>query len=181
MQRKCYKLVTPAIPVTWDNANSGCKSLGSELASIESQCEQNTVFEVANKAAAWIGGNDKDSEGTFTWPSGTEFYKSGAAVAGVYTNLASGFNSASQTTQHCVQIQDSDGEWDDVVCSKTLNYVCEKEAYAGAATFIQTTIDTTPLGNCLLFTILTHKWVMNKILERYESMGSFNIILTTQG
>jgi len=146
MQQKCYKLETPAIPVTWDIADSGCKSLGSELASIESQCEQNTVFEVANKAAVWIGGNDKNSEGTFTWPSGTEFYKSGAAVLEVYTNLASGFNSASQTTQHCVQLQGSDGEWDDILCSKTLNYVCEKAAYAGAATFVQTTIDTTPLA-----------------------------------
>merc|ERR1719481_1741618 len=65
MQKKCYKLVTPAIPVTWDNADSGCKSLGSELASIESQCEQNTVFEVANKAAAWVGGNDMESEMIF--------------------------------------------------------------------------------------------------------------------
>ena len=143
MQKKCYKLVSPVIPVNWDTADAGCKSLGSELASIESQCEQNTVFEVANKAAAWIGGNDKDSEGTFIWPSGTEFYKSGAAVAGVYTNLASGFNSASQTTQHCVQIQDSDGEWDDVLCSKTANYVCEKAAYAGAATLVVTSAATT--------------------------------------
>ena len=142
MQKKCYILMTPAIQVTWENADARCNELGAELASIESQCEQNTVVEVA-KGAAWIGGNDKASEGTFTWPSGAEFYKNSAAVAGVFTKLASGFNTASQDTQHCVQIQETDGDWDDIVCSKTQNYVCEKAAYAGAATFVQ---ETTVLG-----------------------------------
>ena len=145
MQKKCYILMTPAIQVTWENADAGCKELGAELASIESQCEQNTVVEVA-KGAAWIGGNDKASEGTFTWPSGAEFYKNSAAVAGVFTKLASGFNSGSQDTQDCVQIQ-TDGEWDDILCSKTNNYVCEKAAYAGAATFVQPTLAATTLGN----------------------------------
>ena len=142
MQKKCYKLETPAIPVTWENADAGCKALGSELASIESQCEQNTVVELA-KGAAWIGGNDKASEGTFTWPSGAEFFKNSAVVAGVCTKLSTAFNSGSQSTQHCVQIQETDGEWDDIVCSKTQNYVCEKTAYAGAATFV---LETTTLG-----------------------------------
>jgi len=147
MQKKCYILMTPAIPVTWENADAGCKELGAELASIESQCEQNTVVEVA-KGAAWIGGNDKASEGTFTWPSGAEFYKNSAAVAGVFTKLASGFNSGSQSTQHCVQIQETDGDWDDIVCSKTQNYVCEKTAYAGAATFVQETTVLACAGTC---------------------------------
>ena len=142
MQQKCYKLISPTFAVNWDTAKTGCKSLGAELASIESQCEQDTVFEVANKAAVWIGGNDKDSEGIFVWPSGAEFYKTSGAVTGVFTKLSSAFNSASQSTQHCVQLQENSGEWDDIVCSKTLNYVCEKAAYTGAATYVPPTTTT---------------------------------------
>jgi len=142
MEKKCYKLVTTSFGVNWDIAEDGCKSIGAHLASIESQCEQNTVVEVANGVAVWTGGNDQTSEGTFVWLNGNEFYKNGAVVSGAFTKLSSGFNNAAQDTQHCVQLGAS-GEWDDVVCSKTMNYVCEKEAYAGAATFVATTVATT--------------------------------------
>jgi len=136
MQKKCYKLVTAPFGANWDVADAGCKTIGAELASIESQCEQNTVFEVSNKVATWTGGNDKAAEGTFVWPNGVEFYTSSAAVSGVFSKLSAGFNTASQTTQHCVSLKDTTGEWDDIVCSKAQNYVCEKAAYAGGATFV---------------------------------------------
>jgi len=142
MEKKCYKLETTAFGVNWDVAEDGCKNIGAHLASIESQCEQNTVVGLADGAAVWTGGNDKTDEGTFVWLNGNEFYKSGAAVSGAFTKLSTGFNSASTTTQHCVQLG-ATGEWDDVVCSKTLNYVCEKAAYAGAATLVITTVATT--------------------------------------
>ena len=152
MEKKCYKLETTAFGVNWDVAEDGCKNIGAHLASIESQCEQNTVFGLADGAAVWTGGNDKTDEGTFVWLNGNEFYKSGAAVSGAFTKLSSGFNSASTTTQHCVQLG-ATGEWDDVVCSKTMNYVCEKAAYAGAATLVITTIATTTACKFLFLSI----------------------------
>ena len=33
-------------------------------------------------------------------------------------------------------MKETSGEWDDVVCTKYQNYICEKEAYEGAVTFI---------------------------------------------
>ena len=142
MEKKCFKLVETAFGVNFDLAEDGCKSVGAHLTSIESQCEQDTVSGLANEAAVWTGGNDRTTEGTFVWLNGNEFYKDGAASAGVYTKLSTGFNKAAQSTQHCVQMQAA-GDWDDVVCSKSLNYICEKEAYAGAATFVQTTLFAT--------------------------------------
>ena len=75
-----------------------------------------------------------NTEGTFTWEDGTEFYKAGAVVAGAFTNLFSAFSSSSQETQDCLQLRD-DGTWDDVLCTKTLNFVCQKPAYIGANTY----------------------------------------------
>ena len=126
--------------VNWDDAVTGCKAVGAKLASIESQCDQDKVFELSAKVSTWIGGNDKTTEGTFVWPNGDEFYKSSAAVSGVFTKLSTAFNSNAQATQHCVTIKDS-GEWDDIVCTKFQNYICEKTAYAGAATFVPPTTE----------------------------------------
>ena len=151
MQKKCYKLLITPFGKNWDDANTGCTAIGATLASIESQCEQDLVFEVSTKVDTWIGGNDKTTEGTFVWPNGNEFYKSSAAVSGVFTKLHAGFSKESQTTQHCVQLKATSGEWDDVVCTKTLNYVCEKAAYAGAATFIPpSTVAATTVGKLYL-------------------------------
>ena len=154
-QKKCYKLLTTQVGKKRDDANTGCTAIGAKLASIESQCEQDLVFEVSTKVDTWIGGNDKTSEGTFVWPNGNEFYKSSAAVSGVFTKLSAAFSSKSQSIQHCVQLKATSGEWDDVVCTKTLNYVGEKAAYAGAATFVQpSTVSATTVGKLIIEVLL---------------------------
>ena len=126
----------------WDDADAGCKSQTALLGSIESQCEQNFVFELSKKAVTWIGGNDKTVEGTFVWPNGVEFYKSSAVVSGIFTNIwTTGFNAVSQNIQDCVSLRDTTGEWDDVVCTKTQNnYICEKAAYVGASAYVVPTM-----------------------------------------
>ena len=164
MEKKCYKLETTAFGVNWDVAEDSCKNIGAHLASIESQCEQNTVVGLSNGAAVWTGGNDQASEGSFVWLNGNEFYKSGAPVSGAFTKLSTGFNSASTTTQHCVQLGES-GDWDDVVCSKTLNYVCEKAAYEGAATLVITTVATTTAGRFILLSICAKEFNIQPVLQ----------------
>ena len=150
MEKKCYKLEKTAFGVNWDVAVDSCKDIGADLASIESQCQQNTVMELSNGAAVWTGGNDRGSEGTFVWPNGNEFFRDGSVVSGAFDKLSAGFNNAAQTTQHCVQLT-STGEWDDVVCSKALDYICEKLAYEGAATLMQAT--NTATTTCKLSSI----------------------------
>ena len=166
MEKKCYKLETTAFGVNWNVAEDSCRNIGAHIASIESQCEQNTVVGLSNGVAVWTGGNDQASEGTFVWLNGNEFYKSRVAVSGAFTFLSTGFDSASQSTQHCVQLGAS-GEWDDVVCSKTLNYVCEKAAYEGAATLLITTIATTTSSRFIylfVFTSFNFQYVLQSVL-----------------
>ena len=135
MQKKCYKFEEFGIGVNWDTADTRCKAINANIASIASICEQKTVAELVKNTEAWIGASDKADEGTWVWSSGTEFYKSGAAVPGMYTNLAVGFQKDGQDNQDCVLMK-TDGTWDDIICSKFYNYVCEKAAYAGAATYV---------------------------------------------
>jgi len=62
---------------TWQDANSICNNLGGNLVSINSEEEQNFVFNLAMTSIAsgspynyWIGLNDYDDEGNFTWTTG---------------------------------------------------------------------------------------------------------------
>ena len=161
MQKKCYKLLTTPFGKNWDDANTGCTAIGAKLTSIESQCEQDLVFEVSTKVDTWIGGNDKTTEGTFVWPNGAEFYKSSAVVSGVFTKLSSSaFNNNGQENQDCLTLKETSGEWDDIICTKFQNYICEKAAYAGAATFVAPTASAVSTVGELLFKalfVLTYK------------------------
>ena len=146
MQKKCYKLETSQFGRDWETSSTKCKALNGNLASIKSECEQKVVAQLANKVSVWIGGNDLTTEGTFIWPNSEEFFKAGAVVSGVYTKLSStAFSNSGQENQDCVQMQE-DGEWDDIVCTKFQNYICEKAAYIGAATYVAPTTTTAPKG-----------------------------------
>ena len=148
MQKKCYKLETTAFGKNWDTASANCQAKGAKLASIETSCEQETVAALATKEV-WIGGSDQPEEGTWKWPSGTEFYKSKAPVSGVYTNLDTAFENIGQDNQDCVQIK-TDGKWDDIVCTTFKDYICEKAAYAGGNTYVApSTVAPTTQSKCI--------------------------------
>jgi len=134
MQKKCYKLETTPFGTNWDTASTNCQAKSAKLASIENACEQQTVAALATKDV-WIGGSDKATEGTWIWPSGTEFYKNKAPVSGIYTNLATAFENTGQENQDCTQIK-TDGKWDDIVCTTFKDYICEKAAYVGGNTYV---------------------------------------------
>jgi hypothetical protein len=59
---------------TWDNAESKCNAIGSNLASITSQDENNKLQAAvigAGNGAVWLGLNDKAQERIYVWADAT--------------------------------------------------------------------------------------------------------------
>ena len=118
-------------PMAYGNAIEACQESGGNLATIRNQAEQDAAFAaVPSGARAYIGLNDRDSEGSFVWANGN-------AVS--YTNWGpSEPNSFSGTDEDCAgfHIYYSSGEWNDFPCGGSdpndgnvaIGYVCEVPA-----------------------------------------------------
>ena len=123
---------------TWLDAVEGCKTEGAVLASVSSADEQTqmpvkqiTVDSLANAMdlfqlqsmmtsnGAWIGLSDILQEGTFSWRDGSELS---------YTNWKTSNPNNANDEQHCVWARGDDGTWDDIVCRRTEEYICQKTA-----------------------------------------------------
>ena len=68
---------------------------------------------------AWIGLSDVLQEGTFAWRDGSEL---------TYTNWKTNNPNNANDEQHCVWARGDDGTWDDIVCRRTEEYICQKTA-----------------------------------------------------
>ena len=68
---------------------------------------------------AWIGLSDILQEGTFSWRDGSEL---------TYTNWKTSNPNNANDEQHCVWARGDDGTWDDIVCRRTEEYICQKTA-----------------------------------------------------
>ena len=104
---------------TWNDATACAVERGGYLTEINTEAEQNTIFnEISNNAGInnsetvategggasylWIGGNDLSSEGTWIWDgdndgNGTQFwqgYLNGSVVSGLYNNWGHGTDGA---------------------------------------------------------------------------------------
>merc|ERR1712064_58335 len=114
---KCLKLVTT--PSNYLQAILGCVNMGATLVSMESQADQDAVFALTGSTGGWIGLTDFLDEGVFSWVDG-------APVS--YTNWRFNAPNNNNNNQHCTQVRANDGEWDDVICNKNQQYVCQKNA-----------------------------------------------------
>ena len=61
--------------MTWEDAHQHCLYHGADLASITSRRERDFAWELLSKVTSWIGGNDRDTEGVWTWNDGTPWNK----------------------------------------------------------------------------------------------------------
>ena len=110
---------------TWDNARKGCRcSNAAELVSIEDTELNSLISLLSGSANTWIGGRDYVTEGTWTWSDGTTWTwgSSDAPWKDGQPNNGAGSDGGDQ---NCVSMN-SAGEWDDVRCDSTRQYMCEK-------------------------------------------------------
>jgi len=95
---------------------------GGNLASIETQEEQNTIENLADPNGAWIGLNDILSEGTAAWADGSPVS---------FTNWRNNQPNNAGMGQHCVWMRGANvadpGTWDDIVCNKNEAFACQKQ------------------------------------------------------
>ncbi len=100
----------------WEAAQAACKAAGYDgLATITSQAEQELLFslEVLGESDTWIGLNDREEEGSWTWLSGRN---------DTYRNWSGGEpnNGNGGTEENCAHMTGAPtGAWNDQECSAT--------------------------------------------------------------
>ncbi|XP_055019912.1 aggrecan core protein-like, partial [Boleophthalmus pectinirostris] len=116
----CYLLQSERL--TWAEAELNCRDLEAHLVSINSPEEQRFVSDLG-RVYQWIGLNDREEEGNFTWTDGSaqEFAQWRPHQPDSY---------AGPDEDCVVLIWDQSGDWNDVPCTYHLPSTCEKPGAA---------------------------------------------------
>lgn len=102
-------------PTTWQNANTSCSLYGGYLASIGSAEENTFLANILTLQSAWIGLNDVNDEGNFTWTSGEPLG---------YTNwYPQQPNNYGNNQDYCEML--NNGQWNDQYNDSILEYIME--------------------------------------------------------
>ena len=114
-------------PINWLDAQSSCAIWGGDLTSITTERENNYLNTIITNSVGncWIGLNDRDEEGTYTWIDGTTVS---------YTNWTS--TPSDDTNSNCVRINNAgNGMWESVSCDMSLNaFLCKRDSSSGIQT-----------------------------------------------
>ncbi|CAI9599908.1 unnamed protein product [Staurois parvus] len=104
----------------WMKARSSCVIKGADLAVITSEEEQNFISRQTGDQPYWIGLNDIEEEGKWTWVDGTDYASS-------YKAWMPNQPSDSDKNEDCAHLL-SKGKWNDNKCSHAeLMALCEKK------------------------------------------------------
>ncbi|XP_043988841.1 CD209 antigen-like protein C [Gambusia affinis] len=106
---------------SWDAAREYCVKKNAHLVVINSTEEQNFVAS-STEDSVWIGLNDKQTEGTWVWVDGS----SPALTFWVENQPDNGGKAYGAAEEDCAHIR-TDDLWNDLPCSQTQNWICEKE------------------------------------------------------
>ncbi|KAL5010599.1 hypothetical protein ScPMuIL_012904 [Solemya velum] len=111
--------------VQFDQAKARCESKGGYLVEIEGQPENDAIHDhilaMGRNEAFWIALKLNHDIDEFTWISEPSVLPS-------YYNWAYREPDSRHLHEDCVQMQNNNGQWNDVPCSKTTPYICEKGA-----------------------------------------------------
>ena len=117
----CYKVFEVSTPINWLDAQSSCAIWGGDLTSITTERENNYLNTIITSSVGncWIGLNDRDVEGTYTWIDDTTVS---------YTNWTG--TAPTIDNSDCVQINNAgNGMWESVRCDITLNaFLCKRDS-----------------------------------------------------
>ena len=114
IQGSCYKISSRT--VNWNAAKSACEALGSKLAMVKSQAEQQALAPRISHRT-WIGlHRDPKDKSRWLWLDGTR---------PIYTRWSRG--EPNNIREECGEFfKKTDGwSWNDKECSSNLRYVCE--------------------------------------------------------
>ncbi|XP_077423723.1 lithostathine-1-beta-like [Vanacampus margaritifer] len=122
-QLDCYCYVYEDEERTFADAESVCNILGGNLVSIHSDLENAFILELIragdNDDEVWIGLHDAVADTDFIWTDGSD---------NDFTNFDLSVPEPDETGP-CVQMDESDGLWEDQLCTAENEYVCIKEVH----------------------------------------------------
>ena len=123
----CYKVFEVSTPINWLDAQSSCAIWGGDLTSITTERENNYLNIIIPDTVSncWIGLNDRDVEGIYTWINGTTV---------IYANWTS--TPSDDSNSNCVQINNTGNRtWESVSCDMTLNaFLCKRDSSSAIPT-----------------------------------------------
>lgn len=126
---KCYRYFSS--PKTWLDAYYYCQAaFGAKLATIENREENRFVGGLLKTGhGAWIGLNDRSSEGKFRWNYNkynvpTYFAWDQSDPSNPEPNNFNG----KCNVENCVEMKYSNKKWNDVVCKAHRDYVCQRDS-----------------------------------------------------
>ncbi|XP_039896574.1 tenascin-X-like isoform X5 [Simochromis diagramma] len=124
---------------TWTDAQSHCRNVFTDLATIENTADLYAVTSIApNTGKAWIGLHD-DLQNSWRWSlNDSSFYGVGEAA---FRNWYPGSpNNLNGQQQYCVALLSGspyNGEWDDRYCGNNYSFVCYNGTINGEASFVK--------------------------------------------
>ncbi|MDY0002657.1 MAG: FG-GAP-like repeat-containing protein [Polyangia bacterium] len=118
-------LLCSQTPLPYEEAQAFCWSRGADLVVIGS-AEEDEFLESMVAETAWIGLDDRLTEGTFEWVDGSSL---------VYESWAEGEPNNSGDIEDCAGIRVLDGAvlgWNDFACDLPYSFICEDSVRRGA-------------------------------------------------
>ncbi len=106
---------------SWESAQSTCAERGYHLLDLDDATEEAWAWALAESVqsatAWWIGLNDRDVEGSFTWDGG---------ASSTFTDWRAGEPNDYLGNEDCAAMaDDGGGAWNDKDCATTYAYACE--------------------------------------------------------
>ena len=123
----CYKVFEVSIPINWLDAQSSCAIWGGDLTSISTERENNylNTLITSSVGSCWIGLNDREVEGTYTWIDGT-----------AYTQQSFLSIQSNNESNDCVEFDTAGSRWVSVNCDTMRGkFLCERESTVITGTY----------------------------------------------
>lgn len=127
LENTCVGLIDPSgdcvtlhSSANWENAQTDCSDPSGDLYVVENAIEDDWIVHLVGlDGAYWIGLNDRSSEGTYVWSSGS---------SASHRNWGDKQPDNWWFSEDCVEINWGDeGRWNDLNCNEQRPYICQSD------------------------------------------------------